>query len=558
MKNHYIVRGPYLTIPSNSFSNALFSELLSSCFELNNPSLLRNSKFSYKKESGNIALYVMFILPLVMGLLIIVIDISSWQFLREEAQREADRIVLQVAQQLPYTDLAQASLAQVVSQFNQSSFLRGSTLRIDPASVPSSVLPSRVRLRVDGVQNSLIDGFFSLFNAGQLVSFSVSEEASARLVPVDAVLIFSDAVTLRPQVPIGLAEIPLSSASWGDPLSWPPSEYFSFIPPPRIIPQPNPVAPLAWPRWWLSDQFNNPEYRRWATQLCFNPALSPLKFASMMVVDAISVSSENRVLVLASPGDFPSSAESPGFSVIGDRSFTDESSRWSNYTEPSIGNSDEACVFYADTANLGSTSRYAIPLHPTASISTSECGAIIETIPFGDSRGHYPNPLESKLSECFRSEGGPRLRESIYYRSVRANVHDLDAQNIARSIRAGFTSLLEQDWEGVNINPDAGSRGGLLGSNSKIIIVLSDALPLATNSLMEEIISYLEENEGIRLYLLGYRHQGLNASLTSVLDQALSSYANIPGVDTFSVNETDIQPYVQGILLNERKVVLSS
>lgn len=538
--------------------NALFSEFFSSCGKLKNLYFDRDCKFSDETESGNIALYVMFILPLVMGLLIIVIDISSWQFLREEAQREADRIVLQVAQQLPYTDLAQASLAKVVSQFNQLSFSRGSTLRIDPASISSSVLPSRVRLRVEGVQNSMIDGFFSLFNSGEIVSFSVSEEASARLVPVDAVLVFSDAVTLRPQVPTGLADIPLSSATWGDPLSWPPSEYFSFIPPPRIIPQPNPVVPHAWPSWWLPDQFNNPEYRRWATQLCFNPALSSLKFASMMVVDAISVSTENRVLVLASPGDYPPTPMSPGYSVIGDRSFTTESARWSNYTEPSIGNSDEACVFYADAGNLGSSSRYAIPSHSTASISTSECGAIIDTIPFGDSRGHYPNPLESKLSDCFRSEGGPRLRESIYYRSARVNSHDLDVQNIAKSIRAGFTSLLEQDWEGISFNPDAGLRGGLLGSNSKIVIVVSDALPLATNSLMEEIITYLQENEGIRLYLLGYRHQGLNAALVSILDQALASYTDIPGISTFSVNETDVQRHVQGVLLNERKVVLSS
>ena len=78
------------------------------------------------EEKGNIAFYLAFVLPITLCLLIIVIDVSEWQFLRQEAQREADKIALEVAPYLSSKARAEAVFLTRANEFNQ----RSSNLKI--------------------------------------------------------------------------------------------------------------------------------------------------------------------------------------------------------------------------------------------------------------------------------------------------------------------------------------------------------------------------------------------------------------------------------------------
>ncbi|HMO18826.1 MAG TPA: Tad domain-containing protein [Oligoflexia bacterium] len=504
---------------------------------------------------GNIALYVAFILPVTMVLLIVSIEISSWQYLREEAQREADRIVLQAAQQLPYAEDVSATLLAEAERFNQSRATSpNGNLTIPIEQIGRSISPSMVSLRIEGVQRSSLD-FLMAAKTGERVLFPVAQEARARVVPVDAVLIFSDARSLRPLVDI--ANPP--SSNWGAATDWPLSPYFNFALAPGIDFSlfPPPVAPLSWPEWWLDANFNTPAFQRWLTQLCYNPSITPLKSAALMVADTFSVSNENRLAVYASPGD-RSGPQSPGYSEIRSLAFPgDPRGRdrifWSNYFEAQTGNSDEGCLYYG-SRRYAADNPYAIPRHGVSALSESACDTVIENPP--ESSFHYPSPLNSRLSSCFRQDGGALLRELIYYRAVREHAHEIGAANIARSFRASVGALLEEDW--IDRGSSVNLRSSLAANSVKIVIIISDALPDSADPVMSEALGYLANDNRMKAYIIGYNHQGLNQISRNFLAASIATYEGIPGVIFSLADETNLQALIRGILIAERRVVLSS
>jgi hypothetical protein len=508
--------------------------------------LNRNNERIRSAQDGTIVFYVLFVLPVAMALLIIVVDISAWQSLREEAQSEADRIALQVAQHLPYKDEVVASLRELGVKYNAFAASRGSSLRVRTSTLDEDVSGFQVRVALEGVRTSFLDYFLTLFT-GESAVFSVLQESQARLSPVDAVLIFSDALSMRPGIPPGVPEIHQGEATWGDPFDWPASEYFAFVPLPQLRPSPAPEAPVGWPRWWQSDQFNSSEYQRWATQLCYNPVFSPLKFASIMITDTFGASPLNRIGVMASPGD---QAGGVGFTSIKRMTFDEDIPVWSNFFESSVGNCDEACVMYA-----ADSLRYRLPPSFSGIPTYSHCDVVIAHSPFGDPLGHYPNPFQTKLSGCFVG-GGATLREVLYYRSVRPNVHEVDALNIARALRTGISSLIEEEKR--TGEEFRSLRGNLAGVSSRIVFLLSDALPPSSHAEVTDLLTLVGEDPRLKLYVLAYLHQGLTGDETNILGARTGQYQAFPGVNAVLVNEETLSGVVQGILANERKVVIGS
>ena len=323
------------------------------------------------KENGNIAFYLAFVLPITLCLLIIVIDVSEWQFLRQEAQREADKIALEVAPYLSSKARAQAVFLTRANEFNQrSSNLKISlqTLNVSLDSNGNPINPfltaNDIQVSVTGQKESIVDTLLAAVT-GNEVTFPVNQTASARLVPYDFMIIFSDAISMRPQ----------ALTTWGDPINWPQSDYFLQISKPTISVRPPPVPPRAWPDWWQTPVFTNIDFQRWSTQLCYNPVTLPLKRGLLMLIDAISISDQNRIGVYSSPGDIFQSA---GFSSIKEMSYVRDNLspvRWSNYFEPDVPNCDEACLLYS-SAVLG-LSRYPIPDNQSSWGASPTCTQVI-------------------------------------------------------------------------------------------------------------------------------------------------------------------------------------
>ncbi len=499
-------------------------------------------------EHGNAIFYVLFVLPIVMVLLMIVVDLSNWQSLREEARRHADRIVLETAQYLPYETNARKVLEAQANFFNSAN---GLNLQVSSTAedIASSVGPSSIDLTISGKLESGFDAFLETFSHQGTV-FTISEKASARLLPTDLTLILSDSVNLRPPAP----------TLWGNPIDWPRSEYFNFVLPPTVSISPSPAAPLAWPNWWSMNEYTPDKYMRFATELCYNPVVTPLKLASLLAVDALSAGKQNRISVYMTPGDIPSNVVGgSGYTVLQNLKYVDETNVapiWSNYFEPDIAHSDEACLLYshADAENL----RYRIPdsktLMPT---NSTACPQVVLNGLYADPRGHYPNPYSSYLSTCFK-EGGMTLREAIYYHGVRRNQHDVGAVNISRSILHALTSLVEE--EKINADNSVKKRGGLAKSSAKIVILISEVLPSLSSSEFNEVLNIIRSVSTIKLYLIGYSPLELSASLQLDLSQREQEFLklNLPRLLVEHSTPDDIQEVIGSILANEKKVVLSS
>lgn len=498
------------------------------------------------RQNGNIAFYALFILPIVMVMLMIVIDVSHWQALREEARRHADRIVLETAQYLPSKQDAEAVFQSQANFFNQSNNLN-LTIDASAAEVSNRVRPSSINVNVAGSVESGFDYFLQAFTGSGTV-FPINETASARLLPTDLVLIVSDSVNLRPPAP----------TLWGSQLDWPQSEYFNFILPPTVSIDPSPQPPLAWSNWWSPVEFVPNRYMKFATQLCYNPVVMPLKHASLLVLDAISVNEENRLAVYVTPGDIPSSVVGgAGYTILKDYKYVDEPNSlvtWSNYFEPDIAHSDEACVLYAHPE--ANNSRYNIP-DSTTWTSPNSCPQVVLSGLFTDPRGHYPNPYLSYVSDCFK-QGGMSIREAIYYHGVRRNQHEVSLGNISRSIFQALTTIVET--EKITTAANTTKRRGLVRDSSKVVLLISETLPLIASPDMQRAIALVNEVSNLKIYLVGYYAAEMPVAIQQELVLRQQEYQNLLNerIQVEIAGPSDIQDIVVSIINNEKKVVLSS
>ncbi len=502
-------------------------------------------------EKGNAAFYALFVIPITLVLLIVVIDISAWQGLREEAQRGADILALESAQYLPYKQDVTNVLASKSQNFNSSSSANNSSLQINNSSSRTYFTSSKVQVEVIGRYESGLDALFKAFT-GQEAAFPVAETAVARVLPLDVYLVLSDSINLRPSAP----------NLWGNPLDWPSAEYFNFINPPSINIRPAPSYPNSWPNWWTTSQFTVDKYKRFATQLCYNTVYSPLKDAALKLIDTVSASSENRLSVIMTPGDIPQSLGGIGYNKLRSFSFIDDTNarvQWSSYFEPDNAACDEACVYFGSEET--NNARYKLRSNASSwSTSSSSCPDIIKDDIFIDSRGHYPNPYVSKLENCFFSTvlgSAIGLREAVYFHAVRRNSHEALAGNVARSIQVAATELIEADK--LSANASLQKRGGLAKDTKKIIVVITESLPAFSNPLMIEAIRVLRASGAGKLYILAYNASDISAAVKQDLAQALLSYPTDQNDITVSlVNETNISSQITLILTNEKRIILSS
>lgn len=495
---------------------------------------------SVRNQKGNITFYLAFVLPITLVFLIIAIDITQWQFLREEAQREADGIALELAQYLPHKELAENAFNIRANDFNS----RSDNLKVSLETLQAGNLDAgSLQIRVTGQQNSIADTLMAAFT-GQEVTFPVDQTASARVVPYDLMLVLSDAVTLRPQ----------AFNTFGSPSEWPESDYFNFISPPTISVNPPPTPPRGWPNWWQTSVFNDTNFRRWTTQLCYSPVTLPLKQSALMLIDQVGAAPQNRIGVYSTPGDIFLQV---GFSAIKELSYFDSTLYpvyWSNYFEPDVANSDEACLLYSHQ-ELG-LSRYLISPNISSWNQSNNCAQAIAVNPFSYPTGHYPNPADTKLSTCFIN-GGVSLREAVFYRAVRMHPHELGASNVSRAINSAVGRLVEE--EKVDPDSDLVKRKGLVSSANKILVVLSDLIPNANDPNIQEALNGFLSDQKIKIYIFAYNHQALDSVTKDFNIQNVSSYNGLSNSRLFAkiVNESSMVQEVGAILANEKRIVIS-
>lgn len=401
-------------------------------------------------ERGETLFYTLVGIPILLGFCMLSLDLTSWQVARQALQRESERIVLEAAEFLPVTKKVELHVAKRIAEL-ESIFSKKVDygLKVDASEV-SLTLESKEKF------------FFDLFSKNSHV-LATKEISTAKIIPNDYVIIISDASSLRPRV----------GELWGDQRIWPESSYFKFASAPGNLSFKQKTGPQYWTDWWKED-FNTTSFKRWATQQCFNPHFSALKFASIALVKRILKEKDSRLAVLFTPGDGQ-------FSLVRPFEFIDQkvSHLWSNYFEASSSTSDEACVYYSSMKTT-SDSRYAFH---------SSCENQFKISPFKDGRGHFPSHSLNRLDDCVLS-GAASLEEIIYNHSSRDRPHSVDS--IVASIKyAAYllsTGQTEQPRRG-NLSPQA---------KKKIILILDSLINLSSVDL-----------EGIDIDYVFYAHEGL-------------------------------------------------
>lgn len=457
-------------------------------------------------QHGNIALYVSVVLPVALTLGTVLFDVSAWQGKRQNAQREVDRIAYEASLLLPDIQAAEAAIVRSLAALPQIEAADGSVLL--------EVTSSTVSLTVKIEHQTAFSNFLGLStDAGSIAAYA---SAAAGAVPQDIFLIVADASTLRPE----------AHSAWGSESSWPPSSYFSLIGQPHYAFEPPNQPPLQWPLWW-EDDFFSAVFRRWATQLCFNPAYSPIKLSAMALADIVSAGRLNRVGVIFSPGDSPSG---PGFAVGRELLFADEDAAetfWSTFYEARSASSDEACVYYSD-ARTTADSRYLLPepAAPWMLSGASGCSSRIEVSPLGDPRGHQPDPALHRLSSCYRSGGAP-LREVLYFHAVRPHQHSADGVNLINGAQFALSRLiLASHLPGIEASA---RRKNLATKTLRRIVVLTDFLPDPGHPAFAALIDELQqEAKSAQLTFLVFQHEFLPASLKA-LNEARAASINAAG-----------------------------
>ncbi len=436
-----------------------------------------------RQEQGNITLYAVILIPLAISLAVLAVDVSSYQILRNTAQKEADRIALQAAEFLPDTDAAQRLVLESVSKLPALDFQRKEDL-----SPVLEVSSSRVSFSLQGSVPAALDIFMRKSDGTGHV-FTVSESSRAQIVPRDYVLIIADALSLRP--PAG--------ENWGDESLWPASGYFNYARPP-VMSSTTPFGGGGWLEWWKA--WDSVAYRRWITQSCYNPLYSGLKYAAISLIDALGAVDTNRISLIFTPEN----GSAQGCSVSRPLGFMSAASgeaqaRWLAYFEPESFVADEACVYFADPA-LSSDPRYMLTQAPSfisLAAGVQDCTTRYNQLLQG--QGYF---LPSgTLSDCFVSQA-LTLREAVYYHAARNVAHRPQGENIAQAIDQDYLQLMVASEE--ETSQAAVRRGNLAYRASRKIVVLTDYLPSEDLPGFSDILARLEQAQ-ISLVLVPFMPQ---------------------------------------------------
>ncbi len=434
--------------------------------------------------SGQITPFYLFaMVPVAFGLLILAVDVSRWNSLRDFAQREADRMAFQAAQLLPAdTSEAEAFLRQF--QPADSPF----SVQVDPLELSGN---DRVAVTLGA---DYVPVFSSLLSAlmgsrTEARQFHVERRGIVQIVPTDIMLVVADGQSLRPAV---------GAPSWGDSPSWPAAEWWS------CSPQPPPAT---------GDE-------RWATQSCFNPVLSRLKLATIGMVDTFAAVKSNRLGLVFTPGNTTGlnyqfsrfiSGSPGGFS---DRHVATPESEWLNYAEEgNLGN--ELCVVmsagpWSSRYALASVSSpYGFQYAESSSqevLDFPQCD--LTSTPYG------------RLNPDYRANT-LRLREMIYWNAAKRG---FDA-DVTTAVEQAIVALLPQGDEAAARQV----RGELAIKPRRLLIVVADSLPEPQGARWQRISESLQQAQ-IELVLVPFEHTvygGMSSGDLAALRQRVTQFQEL-------------------------------
>ncbi|MFN8390272.1 MAG: hypothetical protein U0136_08290 [Bdellovibrionota bacterium] len=473
---------------------------------------------------GHAALYLLFVLPIAITFTSVAVDISGWNACRDKLQQDADRIALQAANLLPRTEDA----IRFIAESAKSLSLPNAEIQ---AFVPDDS-HSAIGVAIRGYYRP---AFAFVVNFFTPTVFSISRTAVAQIVPTDAVLVLSDGSSLRPPL-----SLPTSSApsfrfdSWGAEFDWPAASYFSCVRPVRHAER----NALGW-NWSLD--WNRRDFKRWATQSCFNPSFTPLKVAAIGIANGLSAIGSNRLAVIFSPGGL----SDQGFRIV--RHIHSESddptsfhgavggfpkaqsnraqAHWGDYVELDQLLGDEACMLISEAAT-GIDEQYAIPVPEQPSsvcperLSHTVCGG--------------PHFVTGHFTDCYLTNA-LTLSQAIYWDAAKLSLPGHIAYpNISGSLAAALTELTDRGALPFPSPAELKTRGNSATMALRKIVVLTDFLPDPANGSpsLEQLVQRCSAAYA-QLIVVSYFHPGLSPSDRNQLEQrfeALEKIAvNTPG-----------------------------
>lgn len=490
-------------------------------------------------ESGNVTFFLAVVLPVLLTLTVLLIDVSGYYSHRSLSQDLIDSIVTQASKALPDRDAARALIHSELALhpgLSISSGADGERLRIDS---------SGISLSVSGSYTASFAGFLPRVN-GEPLKFRYSHASSARVVPNDYVFVIADGSSLRPP----------SHSAWGDSGQWAASKYWNFV----YNPNPDNLAsltePLFWAAWdgeWESDSF-----RRWATQHCFNPALSAVKLAAISLIDVFGASEQSRIGLVHTPGN----DNALGYAVTRSLAFpsqdgTKRHAAWANYFEKESFTSDELCSFIASSA-ISDEMRYSLEDvsqgYGLASGATKRC----ELPGTGDVWGKVHFPLGKLSAECLDSVS---LRQAVYWRASRQYSHMVDGANILLAIDQAYQQLLLANSVLSDIDEARARRGNLSAISGKNIIAITDWLFEAGSQKVMSLLDNLKSTN-VNLIFVTLIHPGLAEDKRSELSRRyalLQAYAeDFANVNLYLANSPEelTRKVIPFILATNRQVVI--
>jgi|GEM_PF-5077666 len=424
----------------------------------------QNKILNYQHQRGEVSLYLLVFIPVMLVVSVFAIDFAQWFSARTRLESEVDRIALLGARYLPDESQARSvALAEIRSGLGDAI--------AEQASVSVNygcVITVSLRATIDHSFASLL----SSLSAKDIKPLSVSAESSAQLVPSDIVIAVSDGQTLRPGLRADVGSGP--EDVWGDSSTWPASTYFEHT---EFAPRPG-LPGESW-RWWDDSRFP-----RWATQSCFNPALSAIKQATLSLIDNIDGVGFNRLSLLWSPGNDPALGFSvareidgaPGGYVAKDSKVR---SRWTDKEDLNFDLGDSSCVLFSEPTSTRSN-LYALPLAPTGipDLSASCPSPIVDFFP-----GSIHDPYHT-IAQCYMKDQ-LLIREALYWRSASLS-GDFN-------IKAVLNKAVQELSSGTGSTDAQASLAGNLSRNPlrKVIILTSAISPLDEET--KELVTKLTE-----------------------------------------------------------------
>lgn len=427
-------------------------------------------------QVGSIAFQSLCGLPLFILLAGLAIDSARWCALRLHLEAEADRRAITAARLHPN----ERDLERFFTLSSEQDAGLGITARY-------SVEPDTGEITAT-LEASFISELLRPFStSGGRVTLTRTAVASRQ--PLDLVLVLPDGPALRPRSADGARD-----AAWGDPSTWPAAPYFICAVQPRFVRE-----SFAWTGFWHTD-----ELRRWLTQGCYNPVLSAIKRAALVLVSALRLDPTARIAVIFTPGPPGHSAQRiralrdgaiPGGFLYGS---TASESVWEPHVTADLSLGDETCARFAGD----SRSRYG----HAGSSTASRCTAL--TMADGCGR---PYATSGVLGRCHVDRLS--LDDAIWWHMARAD--DEAAADVLSALRLAFDTIRDADADTGDEEVHRIRRNLALSPRREIVLV-TDSLPAA--ELHPELDALLRSGPSEHfLTFVVLSHRGLRSSERAAL-----------------------------------------